>query len=75
MRVRTPGGAPPLRRMSQSALARLKGEKEVSQGGYLAPPVMFAKPKGIPVKRRDFSRGKGYSAARKLVGISEWAVV
>ena len=28
----------------------------LSLGGYLAPPVMFAKPKGIPVERRDFSR-------------------
>jgi hypothetical protein len=49
--------------MSRSALAHLKGEKEFSQGGYLAPPVMFAKPNGIPVEARDFSLGKGYSAA------------
>jgi hypothetical protein len=34
----------------------------LSLGGYLAPPVMFAKRKGIPVDRRDFSLGKGYSA-------------
>jgi hypothetical protein len=50
--------------MSRSALAHLKGEKEFSLGGYLAPPVMFAKPKGIPVERRDFSGGKRYSAAK-----------
>jgi len=49
--------------MSWSALAHLKGEKEFSLGGYLASPVMFAKPKGIPVEMRDFSWGKGYSAA------------
>jgi hypothetical protein len=54
--------------MSRSALAHLKGEKEFSQGGYLAPPIMFPKPKGIPVERRDFSEGKGYSAA----AIVEW---
>ena len=36
----------------------------LSLGGYLAPSVMVAKPKGIPVERRDFSRGKGYSAAK-----------
>ena len=36
----------------------------LSLGGYLAPPVMVAKPKGIPVERRDFSLGKGYSSAR-----------
>jgi hypothetical protein len=53
--------------MSRSALAHLKGEKEFSLGGYLAPPVMFAKCKGIPVERSDFSRGKGYSARRKIV--------
>jgi hypothetical protein len=47
--------------MSRSALTHLKGEKEFSLGGYLAPPVMFAKPKGIPVEGRDFSLGKGYS--------------
>lgn len=28
----------------------------LSLGGYLAPPVMFAKRKGIPVERSDFSR-------------------
>jgi hypothetical protein len=49
--------------MSRSALAHLKGEKEFSQGGYLAPPVMFAKPKDISAEGRDFSLGKGYSAA------------
>jgi hypothetical protein len=59
-------GTPPLRRMSRSALAHLKGEKEFSLGGYLAPPVMFAKPKCIPVEGRDFSLGKGYSAAPHL---------
>ena len=48
--------------MSRSALAHLKGEKEFSQGGYLAPPVMFAKPNGIPVEGRDFPQEKGYSA-------------
>ena len=57
-------GTPPLRRMSRSALVHLKGEKEFSLGGYLAPPVMFTKRKGIPVEGRDFSRGKRYSAAR-----------
>jgi hypothetical protein len=32
----------------------------LSAGGYLASPVMFAKPKGIPVEGRgDFLRGKG----------------
>jgi hypothetical protein len=41
--------------MSRSARAHLKGEKEFSQGGYLAPPVMFAKRKTIPVERGDFS--------------------
>jgi hypothetical protein len=35
----------------------------LSLGGYLAHPVMIAKPKGNPVERRDFSRGKGYSSA------------
>jgi len=59
-------GTPLLRRMSRSALVHLKGEKEFSQGGYLAPPVMFAKRKGIPVERRDFSLGKGYSSANKV---------
>jgi hypothetical protein len=34
----------------------------LSLSGYLAPPVMCAKPKGIPAERRDFSLGKGYSA-------------
>ena len=56
-------GTPPLRRMSRSALVHLKGEKEFSLGGYLAPPVMFAKRKGIPVERSDLSLGKGYPAA------------
>jgi hypothetical protein len=55
-------GTPPLRRMSRSALAHLKGEKEFGLGGYLALPVMFAKRKGIPVERRDFLKGKGYSS-------------
>jgi hypothetical protein len=50
--------------MSRSALAHLKGEKDFSLGGYLAPPVMFAKRKSIPVEERDFSLGKGYSAAQ-----------
>jgi len=49
--------------MSRSALVHLKEEKEFNLGGYLAPPVMFAKHEGIPVERRDFSRGKRYSAA------------
>jgi hypothetical protein len=62
-------GTPPLRRMSRSALVHLKGEKESSQGGYLAPPVMFAKPKGIPVEERDLSRGKAYSAAQVRLGL------
>lgn len=31
-------------------------------GGYLAPPVMVTKPKGLAVEGRDFSRGKRYSA-------------
>ncbi len=56
-------GTPPLRRMSRSVLAHLKGKQEFSQGRYLTPPVMFAKRKGIPVERRDFSWGKGYSLA------------
>ena len=55
-------GTPPLRRMSRSALVHLKGEKEFSLDGYLALPVMYAKPKGIPAERRDFLLGKGYSA-------------
>jgi hypothetical protein len=65
--LRTPGGAPPLRRMSRSALAHLKGKKELSQGGYLAPPVLCAKLKAIPVEERDFSLGKGYSSAAALI--------
>jgi hypothetical protein len=32
-------------------------------GGCLDHPSMFAKPKGISVERRDFSRGKRYSLA------------
>jgi hypothetical protein len=71
--LRTPGGAPPLRRMSRAALGHLKGEKDLSQDllqgvhsgaplprSAFAPPVMFAKPKGIPVDRRDFPSRKGY---------------
>ena len=57
-------GTPPLRRISRSVLADLKGKKEFSLGGYLAPPVRFAKPEGIPVEERDFSLAKRYSARK-----------
>ena len=73
--LRTPGGDPTTTANVAERTRSPERGKGCQPGGYLAPPVMFSKPKGIPVKRRDFSRGKRYSAARKLVGISEWAVV
>jgi|CXWL01.1.fsa_nt_gi hypothetical protein len=48
--------------MSRNALGHLNGGRDLSLGGYLAPPVMYAKPKGIPAESRDFLLGKGYSA-------------
>jgi hypothetical protein len=58
-RTRSPEGgegsrlAPPVQDIGSSAPSRL------SLGGYLAPRSCFAKPKSIPVERRDFSLGKG----------------
>jgi hypothetical protein len=77
--LRTPGGDPATTANVAERTRHLDGEtdliesllygvnpsfpSQLSRGGYLTPPVMFAKPKGIPVEGRDLSRGKGYSAA------------
>ncbi len=35
----------------------------LSLGGYIAPPVMLAKRKGVPEEVRDLFLGKAYSSA------------
>src|SRR4029077_21247797 len=63
----SPGGNllefPQPRSCDRGALVSSSFPSRLSLGGYLAPPVMFAKRKGIPVERGDLSKGKGYSAA------------
>jgi hypothetical protein len=51
------------RSCDRGALVSSSFPSPLSLGGYLAPSIMFAKRKGIPVERGDLCKGKGYSAA------------
>jgi hypothetical protein len=58
-----PSGIPAATDFDRVALVSSSFPSLLSLGGCLAPPVMFANPKGIPVDERDFLEGKGYPSA------------
>jgi hypothetical protein len=64
----SPGGNllefPRPRSDDRGALVSSSFPSRLSLSGYLAHPIMFAKPKGIPVEARDFLGGKGYPSAQ-----------
>ena len=61
--LRTPGGDPATTANVAERTRSPERVNNLSAGGFLTPPLKCAKPKGIPVDRRDFSLGKRYSAA------------